>query len=207
MAAAQPPPLHLASPGLPCLRFAGLLGVAADNLHFVRLDRLAAVVHLERYVLDEERPHLVAEPVRVEAPLHLGHHSSASPSPTAWPAPSSTNLELQAALDVLLQRLRDRLVEVAQDLHRQLRVDALIANEVVERVRQSEPDARAARPASASLTSHPAPDASRHPSSKQQQTAGTMSLTYGLGGVGSFLIVVGLCMQGLEGTMGPTVVG
>lgn len=50
-------------------------------------------------------------------------------------------LELQATLDILLQRLCDGLVKVAQNLHRQLRVDALIADEVVERVRQSEPDA------------------------------------------------------------------
>lgn len=52
-----------------------------------------------------------------------------------------THLELQARLDVLLQRLGDGLVEVAQDLHRQLRVDALIADEVVERIRQRKADA------------------------------------------------------------------
>ena len=37
-------------------------------------------------------------------------------------------LELQTTLDVLLQRLGDGLVKVAEDLHRQLRVDALLAD-------------------------------------------------------------------------------
>lgn len=48
---------------------AWLLGVAANNLDLVRLHRLAAVVHLERHILDEEGPHLVTESIRVEAPL------------------------------------------------------------------------------------------------------------------------------------------
>lgn len=49
-------------------------------------------------------------------------------------------LELQTVLDVLLQGFGDGLVEVAEDLHRQLRVYALLADEVIERVRQSEAD-------------------------------------------------------------------
>lgn len=54
---------------------------------------------------------------------------------------SPTHLELESRLDVLLERFRDGLVKVAQDLHGELRVDALIADEVVERVGQSEADA------------------------------------------------------------------
>lgn len=58
------------------------------------------------------------------------------------PHPSDAiHLEGQPILDVLLQRLGDGLVEVAQDLHRQLRVDTLVADEIVERVRQGKADA------------------------------------------------------------------
>lgn len=49
-------------------------------------------------------------------------------------------LELKSTLDVLLKRLGNSLVEVAQDLHRQLRVDALLANQIVQRISQGEPD-------------------------------------------------------------------
>ena len=49
-------------------------------------------------------------------------------------------LELQPTLHILLQRLGDGLVEVAENLHGQLRIDAFIADEVIERIGQSEPD-------------------------------------------------------------------
>lgn len=48
---------------------ARLLGVAADNLDLVGRDRRVAVVHLEGHILDKKCPDLVAESVRVEAPL------------------------------------------------------------------------------------------------------------------------------------------
>lgn len=54
-----------------------------------------------------------------------------------------TNLELQPTLDILLQCLGNGLVKIAENLHSKLRVDALLADQVVERVRQSEPDAAA----------------------------------------------------------------
>lgn len=114
----------------------GLLGVATNNLDLVGGHGLASRVHLERHVLDEERPDFVAESVRVEAPLRC---------PLVKPPPGRssylTHLELESRLDVLLERFRDGLVKVAQDLHGELRVDALVADEVVERVRQSEADA------------------------------------------------------------------
>lgn len=56
-------------------------------------------------------------------------------------AANGTNLELQPTLDVLLQRLGDGLVEVAENLHGELGVYALFADQVVEGVCQSEPDA------------------------------------------------------------------
>jgi hypothetical protein len=55
------------------------------------------------------------------------------------------HLELQPVLHVLLKRLSDRLVKGAKDLHGQLRVDALAFDEIVECIRQSEPDAESAR--------------------------------------------------------------
>lgn len=56
-------------------------------------------------------------------------------------AANGTNLELQPTLDVLLQRLGDGLVEVAENFHGELGIDALFADQVVEGVCQSEPDA------------------------------------------------------------------
>lgn len=50
-------------------------------------------------------------------------------------------LELQTVLHVLLERFGNRLVKGAEDLHCELRVYALALDQVVERIRQSEPDA------------------------------------------------------------------
>lgn len=52
----------------------------------------------------------------------------------------SSDLELEPRLDVLLERFRDGLIEIAQDLHGQLRIDALIADEIVEGIGQSKAD-------------------------------------------------------------------
>lgn len=54
--------------------------------------------------------------------------------------PQSIHLKRQSALHILLKRFGDGLVESAKDLHRELGVDALTLNKVVERVRQSEAD-------------------------------------------------------------------
>ena len=43
-------------------------------------------------------------------------------------------LESQARANLLLQNLRDRSVKVGQDLHRQLRVDAVLRDQVIESV-------------------------------------------------------------------------
>jgi hypothetical protein len=70
--------------------------------------------------------------------------SKAVPSQTpahAALAEDDIHLELQAAPDILLQRLSDGLVKVAQNLHRQLWVNAGLADEIIERIGQSEPDA------------------------------------------------------------------
>jgi hypothetical protein len=133
------------------LSLARLLGIAANNLDLVRLHGLTAIVHLERDVFDQKGPYFVAEPVRVEAPLLSTNCVSMNSCPDfcftlsgSVPSFATTHgygayLELQPALYVLLQRFRDGLVKVAQNLHRKLRVYALLADQVVERVRQSEP--------------------------------------------------------------------
>lgn len=50
-------------------------------------------------------------------------------------------LELQSASNILLQCLRYGLIKVTQDFHRQLRVDARVADKVIESVCQSQADA------------------------------------------------------------------
>ncbi len=51
------------------------------------------------------------------------------------------HLERQPSLDLVLKRLGDGAIEVGQDLHRQLGIDAVIADEIVQRVSQREADA------------------------------------------------------------------
>lgn len=55
-------------------------------------------------------------------------------------AAKPTDLETQACLDVLLQRLGDGLVKVTQDLHSQLRVDPLVTDEIIKGICQSHAD-------------------------------------------------------------------
>jgi hypothetical protein len=52
-----------------------------------------------------------------------------------------SHLEGHPVLDVSLQRLGNGLIEVAEDLHGKLRVDALIADQIVERIRKRKTDA------------------------------------------------------------------
>ena len=53
----------------------------------------------------------------------------------------NAHLKCQACLDLLLERLGDGLVEVGQDLHGQLGIDALGADQIVEHVHEREADA------------------------------------------------------------------
>lgn len=50
------------------------------------------------------------------------------------------HLELKTSLNILLQRLGDGLIKVAQNLHSKLGVDTLITDEIIEGIRQSETD-------------------------------------------------------------------
>lgn len=53
----------------------------------------------------------------------------------------SIHLERQPRLDLVLQRLSDGAIKVGEDLHRQLRVDAVLADEIVKGVSQRIADA------------------------------------------------------------------
>lgn len=58
------------------LSLAWALGVAADNLDLVRDHRRAAILHLEGNVLNQERPHLVAETVGIQGALNIDRKTS-----------------------------------------------------------------------------------------------------------------------------------
>lgn len=129
------------------------------------MNRLTAIIHLERHILDQKRPHFVAESIRIETSLYAAKEKRETRcqsdalfiswkssriqccSETHWKKhdrkgrKEGTDLELQPTLDVFLQRLGDGLVKIAEDLHGELRVDAFIADEIIEGIRQSEPDA------------------------------------------------------------------
>lgn len=50
------------------------------------------------------------------------------------------HLERQPRLDLLLQDLGDSFIEMRKDLHGQLRIDAMLGNQVIESVCQGSPD-------------------------------------------------------------------
>lgn len=54
---------------------------------------------------------------------------------------TSTDLERHSRLDLLIQDLSDALVEIGHDAHGELWLDAAAADQVVERVGESDTDA------------------------------------------------------------------
>lgn len=111
--------------GLSC--FAGALRVAAHNLDTVGVD-LAVVVELEVDVLDDESPDVVAEAVCIKMSLSkLSVYAGVKGS--SW-----TDLESQARLDLVGEHVGNGLVEVCEDSHGELRLDAALCDERVERV-------------------------------------------------------------------------
>lgn len=96
------------------------------------------IVHLKRHVLDQEGPHFIAEAVGVEVSLY---HPSSVPLPLSQPCPPShPYLERHPRLHLILQHLRNASIKVAQDLHRKLRLDAALSDQLVEGIHQSPPD-------------------------------------------------------------------
>lgn len=56
-------------------------------------------------------------------------------------SPASPYLERQPGLDLLLEDVCDRAIEVGEDLHRQLRVDAVVCDQIIERIRERRAEA------------------------------------------------------------------
>lgn len=86
---------------------------------------------MSRLPYSKSRQHRGRQQVSIKSPIRAGPCRGKQ---------NSTDLERQPGFDILLERFRNRLIKVAQDLHRELRVDALVADEVIERVGQGEPD-------------------------------------------------------------------
>jgi hypothetical protein len=57
--------------GFVLLLVTGLLGIAAQDLDLVGYHSLLAILHLERDILDNEGPDLIAETVRIERALYV----------------------------------------------------------------------------------------------------------------------------------------
>ena len=83
------------------LRVAWSLAIAAHDLNLICLHRLTRVLHLERNVLDQECPYLVAETVGIEMALYEKDISPSSSfgSPTA--SVGSMYLERQPRLHLI----------------------------------------------------------------------------------------------------------
>lgn len=118
-----------------------LLRPATHDLDFVRMN--TRIVHLKCHILDQEGPYFIAEAVGVEVSLY---HPSSVPLTLSLPRPPShPYLERHPRLDLVLQHLCDTAIEVAQDLHRKLRLDAALSDQLVEGIHQSPPDTTQAR--------------------------------------------------------------
>jgi hypothetical protein len=52
-------------------------------------------------------------------------------------------LESQSRLHLLSQRLRNTSIEICKDLHRELGLDATVADKIIEGIREGHTDARA----------------------------------------------------------------
>jgi hypothetical protein len=98
---------------------------------------LTRVLHLECNILDQESPDLIAEPIGIEMSLCL-----VSPRPSPPNLKTCMYLERQSRLHLVSQYLCDTAIKVRQDLHRELRFDAPLADQVIEGVRERHADAR-----------------------------------------------------------------
>ena len=143
------PSTHKPLPHLLCLiaeRSPGPLfssfAVAANDLDPVRLNR-GRVLHLESHILDQEGPHLVAEAVSVKMALDRDHRISLIPRHVVTcEMLVDIYLEGQPCLDLIRQNLSDATIEVREDLHCQLRLDAPLADQSIEGVCERHADAR-----------------------------------------------------------------
>lgn len=127
----------------PGSRLCGALGLrrARHDLDLVGRDDLAAAVHLERDVLELEGPDLVAESVGIETSLCEETRRISCPDALWHRSRNASYLECQPRAHVGLQHFGNGPVEVGQNLHRKLGVDAVLCDQVIERIRQSGTDA------------------------------------------------------------------
>jgi hypothetical protein len=101
------------------------------------LHSLTRVLHLECNILDQESPDLIAEPIGIEMSLCL-----VSPRPSPPNLKICMYFERQPRLHLVGQYLCDTAIKVRQDLHRELRFDAPLTDQVIEGVRERHADAR-----------------------------------------------------------------
>ena len=90
--------------------------LARNNLDPRRSDHLIRL-HLERRILHDKGPHVIAQSISVQVPL-----------------------ELRLGLDLLDHRVCERLVKLLQNLHRQLGRNSTARDELIERIRKSHPN-------------------------------------------------------------------
>lgn len=114
------------------LSLTSLLVCAADDFDFVGVNRVL-VVELEVDIFDGERPHVVAESVGVKMALATVSEMSAKP-------PRLGYLERKPRLDSFRDRFDEGFVEVADDLHGELGLDLVVADEVVQSVCKRDAD-------------------------------------------------------------------
>lgn len=114
------------------LCLSGAFRVARYDLDAVGVDGVR-VVQLEVDVFDNEGPDFVAEAVRVEMALQV-RVSAAELHDKEKRGLGSSHLEAEAGLDLVGQHFGDGLVEVHEDLHGKLRLDAALRDERVQRV-------------------------------------------------------------------------
>ena len=135
-------------------KLARALAVATHDLDLVGSE-VTTVVELEVDIADQECPDIVAEAIGVEVALPILREIQSANQ--VRPAISQTDLatpmlaiskvhrkkylESQLRLHLIRHDLGNRFIEVGQDLHRKLWLQATIVNHVIQRVCEGEADA------------------------------------------------------------------
>jgi hypothetical protein len=108
----------------PCLCFAWSLRVAADDLDLVCLEG-SALITFEMNVFDKEGPHVVAEAVGLEVALQKrGMRLACNRANQGCTAHGHAHFECEPCPDLVRQHLGNHAIEVVEDLHGQLGLDA-----------------------------------------------------------------------------------
>lgn len=94
------------------------------------------VIKLKVDILDDEGPNFVAETVGIKMSLQNGISHTHVCAIQADTICAATHLERQPRLHLVCKHFCNSLVEVYEDLHRQLGLDAALGDEVVKSVRE-----------------------------------------------------------------------